>query len=169
MRLLCRNILQPYMNLDFALLLWEQSGAEHWIPVTGTSMRPLIQPGDLVLVKHGALGIRPGDVIVYRREDRMTVHRVVGLGDNPPEMVITRGDTAGQVDPPVDAAAIVGRVVAIKRGDRLCRLDAPGRRMLNRMIGPNVGRCWRGLKRLKLIVDAAAKIKRHLHRIFRTY
>ena len=46
-------------------------GRHSEVPVHGTSMRPLLQPGDLVLIDHGHQGLRVGDVLAFHAEDRI--------------------------------------------------------------------------------------------------
>jgi nickel-type superoxide dismutase maturation protease len=83
-------------------------------------MLPTLVPGDRVLVVSGIgplrTGIRPGDLVALgdpRRPDRVMVKRVTGVEGR---RIVVRGDNeAASTDSrhfgPVDAAAVVGRVV----------------------------------------------------------
>jgi signal peptidase I len=85
------------------------------LPVTGSSMFPCMQPGDLLEIRRLAGPIQIGDVVVFDRHGKLVVHRVVGrTGD----LLITRGDRLRYPDAPVPAAAILGCVVAIERRGR---------------------------------------------------
>lgn len=93
--------------------------------VFGTSMVPSILPGDLISVQRaGVSEISSGEVVLYVREGRMFVHRVVDRGvvacAGSPEhlLLITRGDRLRHNDPPVSSAELLGRVISIERGDQ---------------------------------------------------
>jgi signal peptidase I len=118
-----------------ALDVWGASGEQHFIPVSGSSMLPLIQDGDQALVIHGVTGIRRGDMVVFRQQGKMVVHRVlrVNLQTNSPTFLI-KGDNNLSVDPPVQAEEIVGRVLLIKRGEKTLAIDTYPWRMVGRAI-----------------------------------
>jgi signal peptidase I len=117
-------------DIDFKLDLAAEvlaSFGQARLPVTGSSMFPCMQPGDLLEIRRRTTPIQIGDVVVFQRNDRLVVHRVVGqTGD----LYITRGDRLRFPDAPVPAAEIMGTVAAIQRGNRqiaprltfLCRL-----------------------------------------------
>jgi len=106
------------------LNMWTQAGEKHYIPITGRSMFPLIRNGDQVLVAHGCAGIRRGDVIVFRHDGKLIAHRVVRISKNEAgHTFLTKGDNVLQFDPPLRANEIVGRVLAIKRGEQQMSLD----------------------------------------------
>ena len=110
--------------LDAVLNMWTQAGEKHYIPITGRSMFPLIRNGDQVLVAHGCAGIRRGDVIVFRHDGKLIAHRVVRISKNEAgHTFLTKGDNVLQFDPPLRANEIVGRVLAIKRGEQQMSLD----------------------------------------------
>ena len=87
-----------------------------WCPevITGHSMAPSIERGDLVVVRPDAAGAyRPGVVITFSdpgRPGRLTTHRVVAL--RPDGRLTTRGDHNRDADPaPVSVGDVRGRVV----------------------------------------------------------
>jgi signal peptidase len=125
----------PAYVLEAVLDVWGQAGEQHLIPTTGRSMVPLIQDGDHVLVAHGCAGVRRGDVIILRREGRLVVHRVLRIysGHAGPTF-LTKGDHVSQLDSPLRADEIVGRVLALKRGDRYMSLDTTVWRMVGWLI-----------------------------------
>jgi signal peptidase I len=163
----------PGYVLEAVLDAWGQAGEQHFIPITGRSMVPLIQDGDHVLVAHGCAGVRRGDVIVLRREGRLIAHRVLRIysGDAGPAFV-TKGDNASQFDSPLSADEIVGRVLTVKRGDRYMSLDTTvwrivgwlfavcvlawtklyswGRDLKHRLLGPQPNRLTAFLRRSAL-------------------
>jgi signal peptidase I len=85
------------------------------LPVTGSSMFPSMQPGDLLEVHRPAGSIQTGDVVVFERYGKLVVHRVV---DRTGDLLVTRGDRVRYPDAPVPAAAILGCVIAIERRGR---------------------------------------------------
>lgn len=84
--------------------------------VIGPSMAPLLRPGDRVIAEH----VRPaelnrGDLVVVRRSEDLVTHRLIfidGCGWH------TKGDNSLMLDPPVTSDAIMGRVIAIERGNQ---------------------------------------------------
>ena len=96
--------------------------------VLGSSMLPAIRPGDIVTVRSGEPAeASPGDVVLFMRENRFFVHRVVRS-----EMsgLVTRGDAVPAEDPPVQPYEFLGFVVATQRGPRLLPLAG---RLLSRL------------------------------------
>jgi len=78
------------------------------LPLGGSSMRPLLAPGDLVRVRPvAAAELRAGDVVVADLGGRLMCHRLVYLAG---DRAVLRGDDAPEADPPLPVAAIVGRV-----------------------------------------------------------
>jgi len=101
-------------------------------PVSGSSMFPAIQPGDLLEVRRPAGPIHTGDVVVFERHGKLVVHRVVGQTG---ESLVTRGDRVRYPDAPVSAAAILGWVTAIKRrGRRINPRLTPLQRMVSSVL-----------------------------------
>ena len=84
--------------------------------VIGSSMLPAIRPGDIVTVRSG-LPARAaiGEVVLFLRESRFFVHRVVGRRGS---ALVTRGDALATPDPPVEPGEFLGFVVATERGRR---------------------------------------------------
>jgi signal peptidase I len=87
------------------------------LKVISTSMAPLLQTGDHVLVKSTALGsIHCGDIIVTEREDGYLTHRLVAVNT---QGWHTKGDRNHTLDAPVDPTAIVGVVITVDRRGKL--------------------------------------------------
>jgi signal peptidase I len=93
-----------------------------WVTAASSSMAPLIQPGDgLRVAPLGAGRARVGTIVVYRRDAKLVVHRVMAAGR---DGLVTRGDALEEADPPVDWSRVVGRVSAIRTpGGRTLELD----------------------------------------------
>ena len=96
--------------------------------VTGASMLPSIWPGDVVAVCSSSLNqISRGDVVLFFRDRRFVVHRVVEVSG---DRLLTRGDSVLGPDTPVSSDELLGRVVSITgAGDtrKPARLGVAGR------------------------------------------
>lgn len=104
------------------------------IPVCGTSMCPSLLHGDRVrLVPATGEEVRIGDVVVGMGETGPIIHRVVGwwrVRDS--WRILTKGDAARWLDPPLHPGSVVARVVARVRNDQVRRLDGMGMRLRGR-------------------------------------
>lgn len=107
--------------------------------VSGTSMTPAVQPGDLLSIQHlDFQEISIGQIVLYVRDDRLITHRVVGKSSFPgAPRVVTRGDRVVQNDSPVSPDELLGRVTFVERGGRRFQpVDHPDvpRQLLCRML-----------------------------------
>jgi hypothetical protein len=97
------------------------------VPVTegDTSMAPHLNGGDLVAVVAPREAHRSGDILIYRQQDYLVVHRYLGVARAPDgtPCLRTRGDGRNAFDPPVSAEAVIGRVVAVRRSGEWRSLD----------------------------------------------
>jgi signal peptidase I len=125
----------PHSVLEATLDLWSQAGQHHFFQIVGSSMFPLLQEGDQVLVRHCSTEVQRGDIIVFRQGDATIAHRVVHIRKSVAGVLfIAKGDNVPQSDPPVNVSAIVGRVVAVKRGTRFTSLEIPVWRISGKVI-----------------------------------
>jgi signal peptidase I len=117
--------------------------------VTGTSMLPAIQPGDLLSI--GRVDLRdtsPGEIVLFARGGRLFAHRIVDRGGGASDpyasqpyagkpYIVTRGDRLLENDPPVFQSELLGRVTSIERARSRVRsrpwLDGPNR-VLGRLL-----------------------------------
>lgn len=88
--------------------LWRNQGRILETSFGGTSMLPSITPDDVLRVACG-VPFTNGDIVVYVREERVVVHRVVRMAQT---AIWTCGDANLLPDPPVDRARILGRVTS---------------------------------------------------------
>jgi hypothetical protein len=94
--------------------------------VTGTSMLPLVQPGDLIQVRRCAIeDVRPGDLVLFIRLRRLFAHRVVARSG---ASLLAQGDTLHDPDPEITDAELLGKVERVERRGRAWR--------------PHGGRTW---------------------------
>ncbi len=75
--------------------------------VISGSMEPAIQIDDLVLIAQKE-SYSPGDVVVYLRDGRWIIHRVIQVRE---DTLITQGDANNLADPPVPLAAVKGYMI----------------------------------------------------------
>lgn len=86
----------------------------------GYSMLPTLWPGDLLTIQSQSLEqVQPSEVVLFSREGRFFIHRVVrkvkmGLETR----LITRGDALPSVDATVFPLEFLGKIVSVRRGDR---------------------------------------------------
>ncbi|HEY0607716.1 MAG TPA: S24/S26 family peptidase [Herpetosiphonaceae bacterium] len=110
-----------------------QNGAATRLVVTGTSMLPLLRPGDAVwLMATDAATLRPGDLLLIRQQGVWLTHRLIAVGA---ERWQTKGDNNRLADPPVTAQEIEGRIVALERGGTSIDLRRRRWRVASRLLG----------------------------------
>ena len=102
---------------------------------TGTSMLPALWPGDLItIIAEEFDRVSPGNIILYARDNRFFIHRVMKTAvNNGAHTLITRGDALPENDLPVHASEFLGKVVRIHRLGRqvsLCQSRSVWRRVL---------------------------------------
>lgn len=97
-----------------------------WLRVSGSSMLPSIWPGDILYISSRDLDrLLLNEIILYARDGRSFVHRIVGsIVDNNGTHWVTRGDAVPQDDPPISSDCVLGRVTAIQRGRKRIHLRA---------------------------------------------
>ena len=102
------------------------------LQVTGWSMLPSVWPGDTLMIESAPTGgVSEGDIVLFGRERRLFVHRVVKkLGD---VKFVTRGDAMSAPDPVIDQHELLGRVSSIQRNGR-CIAPRRRRSVLQRAI-----------------------------------
>jgi signal peptidase I len=91
------------------------------LQVTGWSMLPTICPGDVLEIERArGQEVSRGDIVLYGRDRRLVVHRVVKQDSEPGTVAMTtRGDAMRSPDPPFSDEALMGRVAFISRSGRL--------------------------------------------------
>jgi hypothetical protein len=106
-------------------------GASPEIPVRGSSMRPILRDGDRVrLAPMTHAGVRLGDVVLRVEPSGPVIHRVVGWWPSRHGWrLLTKGDGARRLDPPLPPEGVAGRIVARVRGTSVRRLDGAGMRI----------------------------------------
>lgn len=92
------------------------------------SMEPHLRGGDLLLVRAAPTPPTSGDLLVFRQQDYLVVHRYLGRAraSDGQACLRTRGDGRSLLDPPVLARDVVARVVAVRRGGTWRSLEGRG-------------------------------------------
>jgi signal peptidase I len=85
------------------------------VQVTGCSMRPFLQGGEILIIEPiGGRRFRVGDVVLFRDgQDRLVIHRIIRVMDR---AVQTHGDALNEPDSPVEISRIMGKVERVERG-----------------------------------------------------
>lgn len=100
-----------------------QSGGTVELPITGTSMFPLLKAGrDTVIIKtDNAYSI--GDIIFYRRDDgHFVLHRIVGTDENG---YILCGDNQTMLEKNIENRHIIAKVTQIRRDGKIIKPEDP--------------------------------------------
>jgi hypothetical protein len=126
------------MLRDEALrLALETSGAAVLTIVAGDrSMEPTLYGGDAVLAVPLTGEPARGDLLVFRQNDDLVVHRFLGPARTPggQPCLRTRGDGRAVLDPPVARASVRARVAAIRRRDDWRSLEGAAPRLYARLV-----------------------------------
>ncbi|PYU66536.1 MAG: hypothetical protein DMG49_21905 [Acidobacteria bacterium] len=95
--------------------------------VHGTSMRPWVRPKDIAWIRRISIeNVRCGDVVLFRRENHLFVHRIVEKrGPLNAAQLFSKGDAHPTSDGVVQKQELLGRVMRIYRDGRRIDLDAP--------------------------------------------
>jgi signal peptidase I len=83
------------------------------IPADGYSMFPDIYPGDTIVITpiDDPSTLQEGEIIAWKREHDLVVHRIVSIVSNKDRIVITtRGDSSMAADQPIISETLAGRV-----------------------------------------------------------
>ena len=80
------------------------------LQVHGESMLPTLWPGDVVEIARCPVeDVRPGEIVLARRDGRLFLHRLVALCT--PNGFLLRGDSMPGPDPQFPSEALLGRLV----------------------------------------------------------
>jgi len=113
--------------LDAAVDLMGRSGRGGTVRVRGRSMFPTLVEDQVLAVEFSPVRLSRGDILVYRQDGLLMVHRLLGparFPDGRPSLR-TRGDGLPTFDPHLDPAQVVGRVLALETGGEWRSTRAP--------------------------------------------
>jgi signal peptidase I len=128
--------MDPNLKIHTLRELWQQSSEQHWLPIHGTSMLPLLQEGDNILISHDLSTVRRGDILVFQKVDGLVAHRVVWITKQPDHMgnYLTKGDNCTRFDAPLPVSEVLGRVDTIYRNGREHDFTTPVWRYWNSLV-----------------------------------
>jgi len=107
--------------LDVGVELLADSRGVGAVPIRDgdRSMLPTLTAGQRVAVDLRSRGGRRGEILLFRQNDYLVVHRMLGRARFPDgsEALRTRGDAGPGLDPPVAPCSVKGRVIAAQEPD----------------------------------------------------
>ncbi len=96
-----------------------RSSGRLFLGVTGWSMLPTVMPGDTLVIDCVPCDtISEGDIILFGRDRRLFVHRVIDKSQPHNTGIVTRGDAMPTADPPVHESDLLGKVSFILRNGK---------------------------------------------------
>jgi signal peptidase I len=124
-------------------------------------MLPWVRPGDIaILRKISPQEIRCGDIVLFRRENRIFVHRKVQRFTwDGRVFLVTKGDANPHADGFIVPSEILGRVERIYRGRRRIEFHSRESRTLNVLIAriSRRTRVWFALAKVHRIATHPAR------------
>lgn len=111
-------------RLEALCELWKGANRSVWLTLTGYSMAPTLLPATRLKVRCGTPveKLSVGEIIVFRHDDRLVIHRLVAIERGEPTRFLCKGDNNPGTDTPITAEKIVGRVSEIRHPAALTRL-----------------------------------------------
>jgi signal peptidase I len=111
-----KNVLMDMINDSLQANGWAR------FRVVSNSMLPLIRKDDWVTasVLSKQAGVHFGEIILFRRQNELIIHRVIKSGSG---WMITKGDRCLSADVPVNHEDVLARVISIERGNRIVNLQ----------------------------------------------
>lgn len=94
---------------------YRTAGSRVAIEATGSSMRPLIDPGDMILVEFGSRDPEIGEIALFGQGELTVAHRVVCKPAGRDGLIRTKGDGSLTLDDPLRARDVLGIVVGMTR------------------------------------------------------
>ena len=114
---------------------WRQSGKRMALHAVGISMCPMIRTGSRIEIEFSPIAeIAPGDLILFERNEKWVLHRVIYRRRHRDGIVFTEKGDHQPFAATVGEASVLGKVIQIQRGDRIFDPSARGGRMIGRLI-----------------------------------
>jgi hypothetical protein len=132
--------------------LHRSAGTHAWVQAAGTSMSPLICPGDRLYIQFGSVRPRLGEIVVFPESRCVVAHRLVRRRRTEEgEMLVTRGDHSVGLDRPFSADQALGVVRACRQardGAPVALIDDGSRAIVVACISAATGYLLLGVDRL---------------------
>ena len=129
---------EKYKNTLSVLINEElNSGKYFCFTVCTSSMFPLIDPGDEIVVKKSSSDtLKCGDILVFEKYSELYTHRFLGKRMfNSKIKLITKGDNSFIIDEPLSEEDLLGKVVSIKNTHKSIDLESNFWKTVNVVIG----------------------------------
>lgn len=105
------------VSVFLVFIIWFNSGLFGVRPtlISGISMEPTIQPGDIVLTRDVTPGeVQLGDVVLFSNNKIAILHRVIKINHDGEQMIfITKGDNVDIIDKPWFEGQLKGKLVLV--------------------------------------------------------
>jgi signal peptidase I len=122
-------------DMLFELFEKEKKG---WFRIISGSMSPLIDINDRVLVRKVSQSeVKLRDIILFKSDDVLITHRVVGKFYNNGQLCFIQKGDRGGLALSVTAQNVLGKVIAVEKNGQYLRLDRGWGRMVNTLLGIN--------------------------------
>lgn len=126
----------PELHKQALLDLWHRCRARTPLVLEGDCMEPMLREGDEIVIAHGEDEPRFGDVVAFRQDGQILVHRVIGSG-------VLRGRRVYQLKPDkhglqaiqVPREDLVGKVVAVRTANGRWDIESGPCRLANVFMG----------------------------------
>lgn len=117
-------------------LLKQLNNDKSAVKVHGGSMGPFIRDGDIIITKRvNPKDMARGDIILYYLREKICVHRIIRKSkENGKTVFFTKGDRLYHFDAPVDEKQISGKVIAVKKKNKIINLTSKKWQMLNLLL-----------------------------------
>ena len=97
------------------------------IRMTGNSMFPFIKNGETCIIQPIITNetiIRNGDVLLFRKNDRLIAHRLLKIKiNNGKYHYLCKGDSCIRTDGLIDSENIIGKVIAIVKANKIKQIN----------------------------------------------
>ena len=98
--------------LEPVMSIWAERREKTECCISGHCMVPLIRHGDTLVIEHGRDHIQQGDIIVFKEDGKLLVHRLIHRKKTATsERLYTKGDRRRFFDPPVHPEQVQGKVI----------------------------------------------------------
>jgi signal peptidase I len=105
-------MMQAEAYLEPVMSIWAARREKTECRISGFCMVPVIGHGDTLVIQHGRDRIRRGDIIVFRQDGKLAVHRLIRREKTATgEKFYTKGDRRPFFDPPVHPDQVQGKVI----------------------------------------------------------
>lgn len=101
------------------------------VKTLGYSMFPFIKYGDSITISSLKDSPKIGDLILFKKKEKLILHRLIKIKYNSGPVFITKGDSSFNYDEPIIESEILGKAIEIKRKGKLINLESKKYRIIN--------------------------------------